>query len=58
LRLGAEDQVAGTLRAWVAAVRSGAAAQDDTLRQAELLDEIRQQAEAPRELEHLDLKHS
>ncbi|MEU4999965.1 Gfo/Idh/MocA family oxidoreductase [Streptomyces sp. NPDC021622] len=45
IRLDAEDQVAATVRAWVAAVRSGTTPDIGTLRQAELLDEIRRHAD-------------
>jgi dTDP-3,4-didehydro-2,6-dideoxy-alpha-D-glucose 3-reductase len=44
IRLPPDDQVAATLTAFTAAVRSGHAPQDDCLRQAELLAEVRDAA--------------
>ncbi|MCD0485132.1 Gfo/Idh/MocA family oxidoreductase [Streptacidiphilus sp. ASG 303] len=52
LLLGADDQVAGTVRAFVAAVRAGAVDESTEarcLQQARLLDEIRRRAEDDRQ---------
>lgn len=44
IRLAPHDQVAATIAAFVAAVRTGAAPAEETLRQARLLDDVRDRA--------------